>query len=45
MKMEERPIWYDLYKTFPPPEEPKFDRPAPNVIINNIFYEEDSIRA
>lgn len=45
MKMEERPIWYDLYKIFPPAEEPKYDRRATNVPIKNIFYEEDTIRS
>lgn len=45
MKAEERPIWYDLYAAYPPVVEPRFDRPAPNIEIKNIFYAEDKIRA
>ncbi|KAI9585728.1 probable 28S ribosomal protein S23, mitochondrial [Glossina fuscipes] len=45
MKSEDKPIWYDLYEAFPPKLEPRFDRPAPNIPIRNIFYAEDVIRA
>ncbi|XP_046994833.1 probable 28S ribosomal protein S23, mitochondrial [Schistocerca americana] len=45
MKNEDRPIWYDVYKSFPPKYEPTFSRPAPNVPIRNIFYPEDNLRA
>lgn len=42
---ENLPLWYDVYKTFPPKYEPRFDRPAPETPLKNIFYEEDLIRA
>ncbi|KAF2895648.1 hypothetical protein ILUMI_10507 [Ignelater luminosus] len=42
---DDRPLWYDLYEAFPPLEEPRFDRPVPNVPLKKIFYEEDKIRA
>ncbi|XP_075150211.1 mitochondrial ribosomal protein S23 [Haematobia irritans] len=45
MKPEDKPLWYDIYETFPPKLEPRFDRPAPQIAIKNIFYEEDTIRA
>lgn len=45
MKYEERPLWYDVYAAFPPHLQPRFDRPAPNVEVRQIFYEEDRIRA
>lgn len=45
LKYEERPLWYDVYAAFPPHVQPRFDRPAPNVEIRQIFYEEDQIRA
>ncbi|XP_003707190.1 mitochondrial ribosomal protein S23 [Megachile rotundata] len=39
------PLWYDVYKAFPPKYEPRFDRPAPQTPIRNILYKEDAIRA
>ncbi|RZC34970.1 28S ribosomal protein S23, mitochondrial [Asbolus verrucosus] len=45
LSWEDRPLWYDLYEAFPPKEEPRFDRPAPNLPLKKIFYEEDNIRA
>lgn len=45
MGWEERPLWYDIYETFPPKDEPRFDRPVPNMKLKEIFYEEDNIRA
>ncbi|XP_073823236.1 mitochondrial ribosomal protein S23 [Musca autumnalis] len=45
MKPEDKPLWYDVYAAFPPKLEPRFDRPAPQVAIRNIFYEEDQVRA
>lgn len=45
MKAEDKPIWYDVYAMHPPIDIPKFDRPAPNIEIRDIFYEEDIIRA
>ncbi|XP_044014965.1 28S ribosomal protein S23, mitochondrial-like isoform X1 [Aphidius gifuensis] len=45
MKPDDKPLWYDIYKAFPPKLEPRFDRPAPNIAIKDIFYQEDIIRA
>jgi hypothetical protein len=45
LKEEDKPIWYDVYTAFPPKYEPKYDRPAPDVPLRNIFYLEDTIRA
>ncbi|XP_017483292.1 PREDICTED: probable 28S ribosomal protein S23, mitochondrial [Rhagoletis zephyria] len=45
MRFEDRPIWYDLYAAFPPKLEPRFDRPAQDIKIKNIFYAEDVARA
>lgn len=39
------PLWYDVYKAFPPKYEPKYDRPSSQAPIRNIFYKEDVIRA
>lgn len=45
IKVEDKPIWYDVYAMHPPAEEPRYDRPAPNINLRDIFYEEDVIRA
>uniref|UniRef100_A0A1I8N6U7 Small ribosomal subunit protein mS23 n=1 Tax=Musca domestica TaxID=7370 RepID=A0A1I8N6U7_MUSDO len=45
MKSEDKPLWYEVYAAFPPKLEPRFDRPAPQIPIRNIFYEEDQVRA
>ncbi|CAH0563751.1 unnamed protein product [Brassicogethes aeneus] len=45
LSWEDRPLWYDVYEAFPPKEEPKFDRPAPNMRLKTIFYKEDKARA
>lgn len=45
MKVEDKPIWFDVYAAFPPLAEPRFDRPAPNVPVRQIFYAEDAVRA
>ncbi|KFB36983.1 AGAP002893-PA-like protein [Anopheles sinensis] len=45
LKFDERPLWYDVVTAFPPKDEPRFDRPAPNVSVRPIFYAEDTIRA
>lgn len=38
-------MWYDIYQKFPPKFSPEFGRPAPNMDIKKIFYEEDVLRA
>ncbi|XP_031849255.1 mitochondrial ribosomal protein S23 [Nomia melanderi] len=40
-----KPLWYDIYKAFPPKYEPRYDRPASQKPLKQIFYEEDIIRA
>ncbi|XP_028133793.2 probable 28S ribosomal protein S23, mitochondrial [Diabrotica virgifera virgifera] len=45
LRWEDRPIWYDIYEAFPPKEEPRFDKPVPNIKLKTIFYKEDKIRA
>jgi len=51
---DDRPLWLDVYKAFPPVREPKFlSDPGPdelglvNVVddVRPIFYEEDWARA
>lgn len=34
-----------MYAAFPPHAEPRFDRPAPNATVRELFYEEDRMRA
>ncbi|XP_043263373.1 probable 28S ribosomal protein S23, mitochondrial [Colletes gigas] len=45
MKDENIPIWYEVYKTFPPIYEPRYDRPGSKEPLRNIYYEEDLVRA
>ncbi|KAG6803884.1 28S ribosomal protein S23, mitochondrial [Apis mellifera caucasica] len=39
------PLWYDIYKNFPPKDEPIFARKPSQKKIQDIFYAEDIIRA
>lgn len=45
MRPEDKPIWYNVYKAFPPKLEPRYDRPATQMDVIPIFYKEDQIRA
>lgn len=45
MKVDDRPIWYDVYRAFPPESEPYYDKPAQPVKVPNIFFPEDTFRA
>ncbi|XP_063618608.1 small ribosomal subunit protein mS23 [Cydia splendana] len=46
MKPDDRPLWFDIYKRFPPLTEPKFAKPLPEIKpIRPILYEEDVVRA
>ncbi|XP_052740419.1 28S ribosomal protein S23, mitochondrial [Bicyclus anynana] len=46
IKPDDRPLWFDVYKAFPPAVEPKFARPKlENLTIKPILYKEDLIRA
>ncbi|TPP60723.1 hypothetical protein FGIG_00803 [Fasciola gigantica] len=42
---EQRPVWYDVYKAFPPKVEPVHSRPLPEKVIRPILYPEDEERA
>ena len=45
----ERPLWYDIYKTFPPDRDPSYRSVLGNDEIPplppKIFYAEDELRA
>lgn len=51
IKAQDRPIWYDVYKAFPPKRDPLYVKPfsrAPTKkqdSVPEIFYKEDEIRA
>ncbi|XP_029644589.1 28S ribosomal protein S23, mitochondrial [Octopus sinensis] len=45
MKEENRPLWFDIYKAFPPIVEPRYDRKAVHKAIPDLLYPEDIIRA
>uniref|UniRef100_A0A1E1WSS3 Small ribosomal subunit protein mS23 n=1 Tax=Pectinophora gossypiella TaxID=13191 RepID=A0A1E1WSS3_PECGO len=46
MKPDDRPVWFDVYRAFPPIVEPKFAKPKPEIKpIRQILYKEDTIRA
>lgn len=51
MKPSEKPVWFDVYKAFPPKKEPLYVKPAHTPWLKNqetvptIFYKEDAIRA
>lgn len=45
MKYEERPVWFDVYRAFPPAEEPLYEKPVRTTEVRNIFYPEDAVRA
>ena len=41
----ERPLWYDVYRAFPPAQDPSLSRPAPDINIPKLVYPEDLVRA
>lgn len=51
IKESEKPVWYDVYKTFPPKRDPLYVKPQAKVYgkkvetVHDIFYREDLIRA
>lgn len=52
MKPSEKPIWYDVYKAFPPKRNPVYVKPSSRPAakkqqsaVPEIFYSEDQIRA
>ncbi|VDP99629.1 unnamed protein product [Trichobilharzia regenti] len=42
---EDRPLWYDVYKAFPPRVDPTYDRQCPTNAVRNILYPEDRERS
>ncbi|KAF5397132.1 Zinc phosphodiesterase ELAC protein 1 [Paragonimus heterotremus] len=42
---ENRPVWYDVYKAFPPRVEPEYSRPVPASGVRDILYLEDIERS
>ncbi|CAH8451122.1 unnamed protein product [Schistosoma turkestanicum] len=45
LSYEDRPLWYDVYKAFPPRVDPSYERPCPTNKVQNILYPEDCERA
>lgn len=51
IKTSEKPIWYDIYETFPPKRDPLHVKPHNRPIakkqdtVSEIFYREDEVRA
>ena len=46
IRPDDRPLWFDVYRAFPPVVEPKFAKPKPEIKpIRQILYPEDAIRA
>lgn len=45
IKIDDRPIWYDVYRAFPPESEPHFAKPPKAVQVPDIFFQEDIFRA
>uniref|UniRef100_A0A6Q2Z3J1 Small ribosomal subunit protein mS23 n=1 Tax=Esox lucius TaxID=8010 RepID=A0A6Q2Z3J1_ESOLU len=51
VKQSEKPIWYDVYKAFPPKKDPLYIKPVAKIYgkkaeaVPDIFYREDEIRA
>ena len=42
---EDRPLWFDIYKRFPPLEEPDCNRKIQERPVMDILYAEDTARA
>lgn len=45
MKIDDRPIWYDVYRAFPPESEPHYAKPAESLKVPDIYFPEDVFRA
>lgn len=46
MNYEDRPLFYEIYQSFKPLKERKYNEPAPaGIKIRPIFYSEDTERA
>lgn len=51
IKPTEKPIWYDVYRAFPPKRDPLYVKPQSRTFtkkqeaVPEIFYREDEVRA
>ena len=45
LSYEDRPIWFTVYKAFPPQVSPSYHREACHKPVVNILYPEDLVRA
>lgn len=45
MVQDDIPIWYLVYKRFPPKYEPHYSRPPLDIQVKDIYYPEDKLRA
>ncbi|KAK3085099.1 hypothetical protein FSP39_024212 [Pinctada imbricata] len=45
IKPEEKPVWYNVWKAFPPRDPPMARRSAPDSVVPEILYPEDLVRA
>jgi len=45
IKSEQVPLWYNVYESFPPKYEPRWDRQVEEKPVRKILYQEDFVRA
>lgn len=45
VKEENKPIWFEIWKAFPPKVDPVLDRPVDEKPLRQILYPEDKVRA
>jgi len=46
VKYEERPLWYDVYRVFPPKYEPRYEREIEECgEVQPVLYDEDLVKA
>lgn len=46
LKYEDRPVWFDVYRAFPPAVDPVYKRKVdPEVVAKPLIYPEDAVRA
>ena len=44
LKVEDRPVWFDVFEAFPPKTVPVYEQKVPRKKVQNILYPEDFIR-
>jgi len=45
INVHDRPVWYDVYRSFPPESTPHFAKAALPIKVLDIFFPEDPFRA